>query len=139
MTQVFFIGQSYFNNDGSQFYLIFQPIYKTITTFSGLKNTISEWETKGLSNEKFTCSYIANVSVCPKLLWTNNSKIRLKFKGSCLKQENKAPFIPNNVVKLFIVHELDRWSQDLNTDFTLKDYVFGALKLTKNADPDKYK
>ena len=31
-----FVGQSYFNNDGAQFYLIFQPIYKTITTFSGL-------------------------------------------------------------------------------------------------------
>ena len=37
-----FIGQSYFNNDGAQLYLIFQPIYETITTFSGLKDTISE-------------------------------------------------------------------------------------------------
>ena len=46
-----FIGQSYFNNDGSQLYLIFQPIYKTITTFSCLPDTISEWESKGLSNE----------------------------------------------------------------------------------------
>ena len=41
------IGQSYFNNDGAQFYLIFQLIYKIITTFSGLKDTISEWESKG--------------------------------------------------------------------------------------------
>ena len=31
-----FIGQSYFNNDGAQLYLIFQPIYKTISIFSGL-------------------------------------------------------------------------------------------------------
>ena len=42
------IGQSYFNNDGAQPYLIFQPIYKTIITFSGLQHTISEWESKGL-------------------------------------------------------------------------------------------
>ena len=28
-----FIVQSYFNNDGSQNYLILQPIYKTITKF----------------------------------------------------------------------------------------------------------
>ena len=42
------IGQSYFNNDGAQFYLIFQPIYKIITTFSGLNDTISGWESKGL-------------------------------------------------------------------------------------------
>ena len=29
--------------------------------------------------------------------------------------------------------------QDLNTDFTLKDCLFGDLKVTKYADPDKYK
>ena len=69
----------------------------------------------------------------------NNSKIRLKFKESCLKQEDKAAFTPNNIVNLFIVFNLDRWSRDLNTDFTLKDCLFGAVKLTKNADPDKYK
>ena len=46
-----FIGQSYFNNDGEKLYLIFQPIYKTITTFSGLQDAISEWESKGLQNE----------------------------------------------------------------------------------------
>ena len=68
----------------------------------------------------------------------NNIRIRLKFKGSCLKQEDKAAFTPNNVVNLFIVYELDRWSRDLNTDFT-HDWVFGAVKLTKNADPDNYK
>ena len=69
----------------------------------------------------------------------NNSKIRLKFKGSCFRQAVKAPFTPNNVVNLFIVYELDRWSRDLNTDFTLKECLFGAVKLTKNDDPDKYK
>ena len=31
-----------------------------------------------------------------------------------------------------------QWSQDLNADFTLKDYLLEAVKLTKNADPDKY-
>ena len=49
-----FIGQSYFNNDGSKLYLIFHPIQKTITNFSGFPYKISEWESKGLSNEKFT-------------------------------------------------------------------------------------
>ena len=34
--------------------------------------------------------------------------------------------------------QLDTWSGDLNTDFTLGDCMFGAVKLTKNADPDKY-
>ena len=51
----------------------------------------------------------------------NNSRIRLKFKGSYLKQEDKAAFTPKNVVNLFIVYELDTWSQGLNTEFTLED------------------
>ena len=61
----------------------------------------------------------------------NNSRIRLKFKGSCLKQEDKADFTPKNVVNLFIVYELDTWSRDLDTDFTLKNCVFGSVRLTK--------
>ena len=41
----------------------------------------------------------------------NNSRIKLAFKGSCLKQ-HKAPFTANNVVNLYIVYELDIWSHD---------------------------
>ena len=43
------------------------------------------------------------------------------------------------MVNLFVVYELDTWSRDLNTCFTLKDCLFGSVKLTKNADTDKYK
>ena len=68
----------------------------------------------------------------------NNSRIRLKFKGSCLKQGDIAPFTPNNVVNLFIAYELDAWSQDVNAEFTLKGCLSGSVKITKNADPDKY-
>ena len=38
----------------------------------------------------------------------------------------------------FIVYELATWSGDLNTDFNLKNCLFGDVKLGKNADPDKY-
>ena len=82
-------------------YLKFQPICKTITTFSGLLYTASEWESKGLPNEKFTSPYTANKILYPKLLG-NNSRLRLRFEGSCLKQEFTAAFTPNNVVNLFI-------------------------------------
>ena len=40
---------------------------------------------------------------------------------------------------MFIVYELDTWSQDLNTDFALGGCLFGAVNLIKNADTDKYK
>ena len=51
-------------------------------------------------------------------VFLHESKIRLKFEESCLKQDNK-PFTPNKVVDLFVVNELDTWSGDLNTDFTV--------------------
>ena len=43
------------------------------------------------------------------------------------------------MANLYISYTLDTWSRGLNTDFTLDNYLFGAVKLTKNADPDKYR
>ena len=45
-------------------------------------------------------------------------RIRTRFKGSSLKRD-KVTFTPGNVINLFIVFELDTWSEDLRTDFTL--------------------
>ena len=89
-----------------------------------------------MSNEKIRPPTTSNNIRSPKLKW-HNSRIRVEFKGSCVKQV-KVTFTPNNVVNLFIVYELDRWSKDLNADLTLKDFLFGAVKFTKNAVPDKY-
>ena len=59
------------------------------------------------------------------------------FKGSCLKQRN-ATYAPFNRINFFIVYELDTWSRNLNSDFTSKEFLFGGVKVSKNADPDKY-
>ena len=66
----------------------------------------------------------------------SNSRIRLEFKWSRLKQDN-ANFTPRNEVNLFIVYELGTWSQNVNTDFTLKDSLLRSVNLTKNSDPDE--
>ena len=108
-----------------------------MTIFSSFPNTIAEWESKTLSNEKINPPYTTNHSLSPKIVWMNNSGIRLEFEGSCLNQY-KVTFTPNNAVNLFIVYKLDRWSRDLNTNFTLNDCFCESVKLTKNADPDKY-
>ena len=58
--------------------------------------------------------------------------------GSCLKQEN-ATFTSPSKIHLFIVHESDSWSRDLNIDFTLKDCLYEGVELSaKNADPDTF-
>ena len=56
----------------------------------------------------------------------NNSKIRLRFTGTCLKQD-KATFTLSIVVSLYISSELDRSPKDLNAKFTLK-YCFWSCK-----------
>ena len=43
------------------------------------------------------------------------------------------------MVNLFNAYELDTWPRGLNTDFALVGCLFGAIKLTKNADADKHK
>ena len=60
-----------------------------------------------MSNEKFQPSYKANKIPSPKPVWMNNFRIRLRFEGSCLKQQDATPFTPSNVVNMFIVYELD--------------------------------
>ena len=70
------------------------------------------------------------------MIW-NESRIWLKFEKSCLK-EDKEPFTSKKEVKLFVPYELDTWSRDLNTDFTLKDCSFRAVKLSNNVNWDKY-
>ena len=47
-------------------------------------------------------------------------------------------FTPRNLVNLFIVYESDTWPYDVNGDFTLNDCLFRSVKLTENADPDKF-
>ena len=39
---------------------------------------------------------------------------------------------------MFIVYELDTWLRDSNMDSTLRDFLFGAVKLAKNTNPEKY-
>ena len=101
-----FFCQSYFNNNWAQLYLIFQPVCKTIKTFSCLPYTISGWESKRLSNEKLAPLFTSNRCLSLKLVWMNNWKIRLEFKGSCLKQD-KAPFSSKIVIELYIVYKLN--------------------------------
>ena len=61
----------------------------------------------------------------------------VKFIGSCLKQPNFT-FTHKKVVNIYIVYELRASSSHIN-DPTIKNCLFGAVTLTKNADIDKYR
>ena len=64
-----------------------------------------------------------------------NLKVTVKFTGSCLKQP-QFTYTHKIIVNIYIVYELGA-STSHNTDPTLKNCLFGAVTLTKNADIDK--
>ena len=61
----------------------------------------------------------------------------INFNGHCSVNNNIS--IPKKVINLYISYMLNPWLRNLNTDFTLNNCLFGSVKLTKNADLDKYK
>ena len=64
------------------------------------------------------------------------TRIRLKF-SSCLKQPNKLTYDYGHKLNVYIVYELGASSSN-DSDPTLKNCLFGAVTLTKNADFEKY-
>ena len=65
------------------------------------------------------------------------TKKRWKFNKSCLKQSNKLTYDYGRNVNVYIVYELDASSSNVS-DSKLKNCLFGAVILTKNADINKY-
>ena len=62
---------------------------------------------------------------------------RVKFTGSCLKQ-SKILYTHGKIISIYIIYELGASTSNVN-DPTLKNCLFGAVTLTKNADIEKYK
>ena len=96
---------------------------------------ISYWNSKGLSSETIGPPTTSDNSLTPRLIYYG-TKTRVKLTGGWLKQR-KPSFTHRNAVKIYIVYELGA-SSSYSDDSKLKNSLFGAVKLTKNADIDKY-
>ena len=56
-----------------------------------------------------------------------------------MRSKQDVSFIHGNVVNLYISYKLDTRSKYLDTYFTLPNYLFRVVKLTKNIDTNNYK
>ena len=130
----YFIGKSHFEEDGTQNYLVFQPMYRY---FKMITNTdyILSWKSKGLSAESIKPPTTPDNSLTSALSYYG-TKTRVKFTGGCLKQP-KILYTHGKVVNIYIVYGLGASSSHTN-DPTLKNCLFAAVTLTKNADINKY-
>ena len=122
----------YFEEDGAQNYLLFQPMYKYLKKGSNTDN-ISEWKSKRLSHEVIKPP---DNSLAPTLGY-HNKKTCLEFNGVCLKQD-KITYNHGKIVTIYIVYDL-KSTLKYDENFTLEICLFGAVKFTKNVDVDKYK
>ena len=129
----YFGGKSHFGEDGTQNYLVFQPMYRYFRLMTNTSNILS-WKSKGLFNESITPP---NTNISPSFDYVGN-KIRIKFNGSCLKQSNKISYTHKNIINIYTVYEINKKDNTIFSNPTLKNCLFGAVTLTKNADIDKY-
>ena len=83
----YFRGKSHFEEDGTQNYLVFQPIYRYFRRIIGVgsSNYIYFWKSIGLSDERLNSNTASNYKTTPELSY--GTKIRVEFNGSYLKQD----------------------------------------------------
>ena len=135
----YFKGKQYFDEQsGKQNYLVFLPLrkYFKLNSVVGVTDYVLSWQSKGLSNESIKLLTTSNNSLSPRLNYYG-TKIRVQFTKCCLKQPSHT-FTHKKIVNIYIVYELGA-STSLSGDPAMKNCLFCAVTLTKNADIEKYK
>ena len=96
-----FIGKSHFEEDGIS--TVYQPMYKYFKVFciTQYLEYVSEWKSKGLSNESINMISTSDNSLNPTLSYYD-TKMRVKFTGGYLKQ-TKISYTHGKVVNIYIM------------------------------------
>ena len=95
-------------------------VKKYIKYFTGTTQ-INSWKSNGMSPTLVYHYLISDINII----------------GHCLISNNIS--IPKKVINLYISYILNPYFRNLSADFTLKNCLCKTVKLTKKADPDKYK
>ena len=134
----YFRGKYDFDVDGTQNCHIFQPISKYLkVAYVNDINYILSWKSRGLNDIKIesikTNTYLFN----PHMDNYDMSKFRIKFNGSFL---NRFPptILHGDIANIYIVYKITSDYSSVSYP-TLENCLFGSVKLTKNADIDKYR
>ena len=135
----YFKVKNYFG-DNNITYLIFEvsPQYLNFYDNPFYKPVFFSWKSKEVSKEIIKGPRFNNNILS---LTTENTfdyqKIKIKFNGSCLIQD-QITYTPQTIVNIYIVYEI-RKNNFISSYPTLENCLFGSIKLTKNLDIDKYK
>ena len=117
-----------------QSYLVYECKINSFA-FNGKK--ITNWKSTGIFNysDFYTMNGIEDTKTNLPLLKIDK-EIYVLLQGNYF-QQNSNIIIPNNnknVVNIYFVYKLDPISSTRNTDYTIQNALFGAMKITKNTD-----
>ena len=127
-------GANYFSSEIFQNYLVIIPAKKYIKYFSGT-NRIDLWKSNGMSEENIENITKSHSNFAPAFV-DHHLLPDINFNEHCLIDNIS---IPKKVTNLCISYKLNPELRNLNADFTLGNCLIGSVKLSKNADLDKYK
>ena len=119
-----------------QSYLVYECKRHSFRT--NKSNRLITWRSSGIYN--FTAN--SDLKAIPNAqgllpILENNGRINLEFNGNYFEQTKVT--LPSNAVSICIVYKLDPISYTRNTDYTIQNALFGAVKITKNTDISKNK
>ena len=88
-----------------------------------------------MPNEKNSTTTTSNSKFDANLIY-NNARIKVTFNVDFLKQD-KVTYSHGQIVNIYTVYKLTPDTKD--SSITLENSLFGSIKITQNADIDKYK
>ena len=116
-----------------------------MVSFDFTTNKISTWKSTGIFNCSSNSNYFTSCNMdavgnasgnLPNL--KNDGRMNVYLSGNHLQQNVES--IPNNgnVINIYCVYKLDLIASSRDTTFTIKNTLFRAMQITKNADTSKY-
>ena len=107
-------------------------------TVGNSDRNILSWKSKGLSDKKINSIKTADYGLNPYLDFYVINKIRIKFNGYCLKQDCPTLLFHDGIINFYIAYEITD-NSNVSSYPVLENCLSGIVKLTENADFDKYR
>ena len=101
---------------------------------------ILDWKPKNIydPSSKNVLNSIQNIKLIASNIKNDGKGLQVFFNsGKCFQQDIIA--IPNNVINIYCVYELNPIDFSINNEFTIQNPLYGDIEITKNANTSKYK
>ena len=117
-----------------QSYLVYEC---KVNSFAFNNKKIANWRSAGIFNysDYYSINGIEDTKTNLPIL-KNNKETYVLLQGNYF-QQNNIIIIPNNnknAINIYVVYKLDPISSTRNTDYTIQNALFGAMKINKYAD-----